>query len=433
MLKAFIKPKTIAIVGATNRSGSVGLALVKNLLKSKAQLFFVNPNKKILFRKKCFASLTDIKEGVDLVVIAVPSNIVPQVAKECVLKQVKAVIIISANFAETGQEGKTLEENVSCILKTASIPFLGPNCFGLLRTRNNLNATFSALTPKKGGVAFLSQSGALINVFIEKSLNTSSGFSLIVSLGNMADLGFADWFDYLKDDEETKAVALYLEGLKEKAGKSFIEKAKALSSLKPILVLKAGITTKGKEASQSHSASLAGENRIYSAVFRKANIFEVETLEELFEISSAFALLPFKEKSVKAKKSRVAVLTNGGGLGVLASDYLSAYGVNDFSLKDLIGTATKEDYAQAIESSFKKGGADILLAIVSSQMMTNPEAIAQEIVKCQKKFPQKIIISCFLTEEQGKTALTFLKINKQIVFNNLRIACLFVKLLNGKI
>ncbi|OIO45328.1 hypothetical protein COX24_01575 [bacterium (Candidatus Gribaldobacteria) CG23_combo_of_CG06-09_8_20_14_all_37_87_8] len=432
MLKAFIKPKTIAIVGATNRSGSVGLALVQNLLKNKAQLFFVNPTKKILFKKKCFASLVDIKEGIDLVIIAVPSKVVPQITKECVLKQVKAVIIISANFAEIGQEGKLLEGIVAKTLKEAKIPFLGPNCFGILRSQNNLNATFSTLAPKKGGVAFLSQSGALINVFIEKSLNTLSGFSLMVSLGNMANLNFADWFDYLKDDEETKAVALYLEGLKEKAGKNFIEKAKALSSSKPILVLKAGKTNKGKQASQSHSASLSGEGKIYSAAFKKAGIFEVETLEELFEISSAFALLPFKETSVKAK-ANMAVLTNGGGFGVIASDYLSSYGVNNFSLKDLIGTATKENYQVEIEKTLQEKQVGTLLILVSSQMMTDPLAIAKIILEKQKAFPEKIIISCFLGESQVKTAWTFLKVNKQIIFNNLKLACLFLKFLNGKI
>ncbi len=432
MFKAFTQPKTIAIVGATNRSGSVGLALIKNLSKSKVKLFFVNPNKKTLLKKKCYSSLLTIKEGIDLVVIAVPSKVVPQVANECVLKQVKAVIIISANFAEIGKEGKLLEDTVVSALKEAKIPFLGPNCFGILRSQNNLNATFSALAPKKGGVAFLSQSGALINVFIEKSLNAPSGFSLMVSLGNMANLDFADWLSYLKNDKETKAIALYLEGLKEKAGKSFIEKAKVLSSSKPIIVLKAGITTKGKQASQSHSASLAGEGKIYSAAFKKAGIFEVETLEELFEISSAFAYLPLKEKPLK-KENGLAVLTNGGGFGVIASDYLSSYGVNNFSLKDLIGTATREDYQVEIEKILQEKQVSTLLILVSSQMMTDPFSIAKIILEKQKAFPEKIIISCFSGESQVKTALTFLKVNKQIVFNNLKLACLFLKFLNGKI
>lgn len=414
MLKAFINPKTIALVGATDRKNSVGLALIKNLAKSRAKLFFVNPHKKTLFKKRVFASLGEIKEGIDLVLIAVPAGIVPQIARDCALAKVRAVVIISANFAEAGKDGLMLENKVKQILEEARIPFLGPNCFGLINPFSHLNTTFSSLAPQKGRVAFLSQSGAIINVLIEKSLKEQKGFSLMVSLGNMAGLNFADWLSFLEQSKETKAVALYLESVKDGAG--FIKAAQALSRKKPIFVLKGGKTEKGGAASLGHTGALASDYKIYSAAFKKAGIFEVDDLEDLFFLSQNFA---------PGKIKKLAVLTNAGGLGVIAADLLNNHGLKNFSLKDLIGTAGEDDFEKALNK------ADCALVIVSNQMMTRPLAIAKTILKVQKQFPRKLIISCFVSEE--KAALNFLAKNKQIVFNNLRQACLFLKFLNDKI
>ncbi|MBM4177575.1 CoA-binding protein, partial [Candidatus Gribaldobacteria bacterium] len=267
MINKFIKPKTIALVGATNRQGSVGLALTRNLLKSQAKIIFINPKKKMLFKNKVFPSLLEVKDEIDLVVIAVKAEIVPKIAKECALKKVKAVIILSAGFSEINTRGKDLERETAQILTQASIPFLGPNCFGIIKPSNHLNTSFSSQNPKKGNLAFLSQSGALMNVLIEKSLLAQSGFSLMVSLGNLAGFGFEDWFEYLKNDKETKAIALYVENVKN--GEAFIRKAQELSSLKPIIALKGGKTEQGKKASQSHTGALSSHSEIYSAAFRK--------------------------------------------------------------------------------------------------------------------------------------------------------------------
>ena len=411
MFNSFIYPKTIALIGATDRKGSVGLAVAKNLRRSKAKVFFVNPNRKKVLGKKTFANVGDIKRDIDLAVIAVPAKIAPQVAENCVASKVKAVIVISAGFSEAGDLGKALEQKLVSIFKN-KVRFLGPNCMGLINTKTGLNATFGGLMPQKGGVAFLSQSGALINAMIGETLNKKgSGFSLMVSLGNSADIDVCDFLETLKDDPNTKAIILYLENIKQ--GKRFIEIAKAVSLKKPIIVLKGGKTEKGKQAALSHTGGLSSEKEIYSAAFKKAGICEVETYEELFEAGFALSCFP------NGFEGKINIITNGGALGVLGVDYCEQYRIDVGCVLDLVGTATHKDYEKAIREALSKNDVGGLIVAQTQQAMTDPIKNAGVIKKAQKKFPTKPIVACFDPSSHGYVS-------------DVRLACLLIKVLKQR-
>jgi len=372
-MKAFFNPKTIALIGATQRKSSVGLALCQNL--SNKKVFFVNPNRKKLFGKKCFPSILDIKTDIDLAIIAVPQKVVLKVAREVTQKKVKAVIIISAGFAEIGNDKEQRE--LSNILK--EIRFLGPNCMGIINPYEKLNASFSKLSPEKGKVAFLSQSGALMNTIMDYD------FSSMVSFGNAQDVDVSDLIDYFAKHEKTKAIALYIEGLKN--GSKFINAC--LKCKKPIVVLKGGKTKRGKKAVQTHTASLAGNEKIYSAAFKKAGLFEVDTLKDLMEVSNVLSFLP-------SCKNSIGVLTNGGAVGVLASDWLSKFGVKVREVCDIRGDALSSDYEKALKKLLSKKEIKGLIVAQTLQAMTEPKKNALVLKRIQKKYPKKPIIALFL-------------------------------------
>ena len=421
MLNSFIYPKTIALIGATDRKNSVGLAMAQNLLKSKAKVFFVNLNRKKVFGKKAYANVSDIKQEIDLAIIAVPANAVPLVAENCVSKKVKAIIVVSAGFSEAGDLGKDLEQRVVSIFKD-KVRFLGPNCMGLINTQNGLNATFGNLMPRKGGLAFLSQSGALINAVIGAGLNKKgSGFSLMVSLGNSADLDVCDFLEFLKDDPNTKAIALYLENIKH--GKRFIEIAKAVSYQKPIVILKGGKTEKGIKTALSHTGGLSTEKEIYSAAFKKAGICEVETLTELFETALALSYWP------KGFSGKIGIITNGGALGVLGADYCEQLSVEVAFVSDIVGTATHKDYEKAVREALSKNEIGAVLVAQTQQAMTCPIKNAGVIKKIKKEFPTKPIVACFAGSNEGAD---FLQVAGIPCVAEIWLACLLIKVLKQR-
>lgn len=372
-MKAFFNPKNIAVIGATERKGSVGLALCSNL--SNKKVFFVNPNRKKVLRKKCFPSILDIKEKIDLVVIAVPHEVVLKVAREAAQKKVKAVIVISAGFAESGNEKG--QKELSGILK--GIRFLGPNCMGIINPHKGLNSSFSKLFPKKGKIAFLSQSGALMNTVMDYS------FSSLVSFGNAQDIDVSDLIDYFSKDEKTKVIALYIEGLKD--GLKFINSC--LKCKKPIVVLKGGKTQEGKKAVQTHTASLAGDEKIYSAAFKKAGVFEVNCLKDLMEVSNVLSSSPCCQNGI-------GILTNGGAAGVLASDWLSKLGVKIEEICDIRGDASSSDYEENLKRLLRRKEIKGLIVAQTLQAMTDPKQNAFLLKRFQKKYPKKPIIALFL-------------------------------------
>jgi len=225
-LEKIFNPVSTAIIGASEEEGSVGAGLVKNLMASQKNIFCVNPFRKQVFQMDCFAKITDIKEVVDLAIVAVPAPAVLEVVEQCCQKKVKGIIVISSGFQETGEEGRKREEQLKEIVRRADIPLIGPNCLGIINLSNNLNASFASALPRKGNLALLSQSGSLANALIDKSFEFNLGFSKIVSYGNEAQVSLPQLLSYLQDDKETKAILLYLEGVKN--GREFLKQPERL-------------------------------------------------------------------------------------------------------------------------------------------------------------------------------------------------------------
>ena len=395
-MKNIFNPKSVALIGASEEKNSVGLGLAKNILESKKDVFFVNPFKESVLGLKCYDKITDIKSKIDLAVIAVPAKVVKETVIDCVSKKVGTVIIISGGFKEEGKEEE--EEEIKNILKENNIYLIGPNCLGIIS--KDLNASFAPITPKEGSIAFLSQSGAIINSVIDKV-----GFSKIVSYGNEADLGLVDFLEYLDKDKDTKVISIYIEGLKD--GRKFMEVAKKIS--KPIVLIKAGRSEKGKKAVGTHTGSLAGDYDVYKSAMKQSGVILVDTIEELLDISKALAFLP-------KCKNGIGIITNGGGLGILTADYCFQYGIDipefnketitylDKKLKgvknknnplDVIGDAMPERYGVAMEALLNQKDINSLIVISAPQAMTDHKENAKMVVEMRKKYPQKPIVCCF--------------------------------------
>jgi len=404
MWNNFFNPRTVALIGATDRPGSVGFGIAMNLLAGpkKRKVFFVNPNRKKVLGKKSYPNINAIKERISLTIIAVPALIVPQIVRECARKKVGGAIIISAGFAEKGKKGEALQKEIKGIFKESGIPFVGPNCLGLIRPSSGLNASFAPAFPQRGNIAFLSQSGALIDSVIGVSLKESFGFSLLASLGNEADLGLSDFLKFLEKDKRTKVAALYLEGLKEGEGQKFIEAARAANKKISLVALKGGKTNKGNKAVYSHTGALAGEKEVYSAAFRKAGIFEVETISELLGLSSVLSDMP------ACRGNKVGIITNGGAIGVLLSDWLDYFGVKIKKYEDILGDASSQRYKEAMESALKNKNISGLIVCQSPQTMTDVEKNVNIAVGLQKRYKQKPILNLLaggVFIEKGKEIL----------------------------
>lgn len=399
-----LNPKSIALIGANNRNGSVGLGLAKNLLQGSSQrkIYFINPFQKKVLGLKTIPSIKDIKNKIDLVIIAVNAKIVPDILEECVKKQVKEVIIISAGFSEIGDNGKKLENRTKEIIKNTKTHVVGPNCLGIIRPNIKLNASFAPLTPNVGGFAFLSQSGALLDAFLDKSLSENLGFSNAISYGNEMDLNLNDFLIFLEEDKNTKQIAIYLEGIKKPC--EFFQIAKRVAKKKPIIILKGGRTEKGSMAAKSHTAALAGSYEIFSGACSQFGLIQVDTIEELFDFAKILSWQP-------KIKNKISVITNAGGAGVLISDYMEKIGINLVELNDIIGDADSRRYEQAILSSLKKKNTDGLVIIQTVQFTTNPIENAKVIIKAKKLYPKKVIITCFLGQELNKEAVSLLEKN----------------------
>ncbi len=411
-MEKILNPKSVALIGSTNRKSSVGLGISQNLLQGskKRKIFFVNPFKNKILGKKSYPSIKNIKGQIDLVIIAVPSSVVLKTVQECADKKVGGVIIVSSGFAETGKKGRLLQDKVVKVLKKSKIPLIGPNCLGIIRPASSLNASFAPAMPSSGSIGFLSQSGALVDSVIDTDLLKKYGFSFLASYGNQSDLDVCDFLEILEKDPKTKSIALYIEGLKD--GKKFIEVAQRVNQKKPIVVLKAGFSKKGKKAISSHTDSLAGNYQIYQTAFKKAGIFQVETIEELLDVSLTLAWQ-------KKCKNGIGVVTNGGACGIMSSDWCEKMNVklpplNKKTIKklknpeimnsnfspnnpmDIIGDALSNRYELAVNQLLQQRNIKGLIVIQTFQIMTESKKNAKIIIKSQKIYKNKPIIACFL-------------------------------------
>ena len=454
-IDVIFNPNSIAVIGASRNQNSAGYGVLKNLVKGcvfeneyckpfKGRTYAVNPNAEEILGIKCYQSITDIEDDIDLAIIAIPSTIVLNIIKECIKKGVKGIIIISAGFAELGEQGKKMQDQIVKLTKSAKIPLIGPNCLGIIRPSANLNASFAPSTPPEGNVAFVSQSGAIADSVIDWAIENRYGFSNIISYGNKADVDIHDFIEWLGQDQETKAIAIYIEGLEK--GKEFMEIAKKVAKTKPIVVLKAGKTKTGKKAISTHTGSLAGSYKVYQAAFKQSNIITADTIEELFDTSKALSYQP------PCKENAIAIITNGGGCGVLTADYCDEIGIKLVELKkatitkldktkkmspvyskknplDIIGDALPETYEAAINTLLKEKYIYGIIIIQTLQTMTNSEEAARIIIKAQQKHPDKPIICVYMGGKFSKRGRYMLEQNNIPDYNDPKKAVLAMKAL----
>ncbi|MBI2143316.1 acetate--CoA ligase family protein [Candidatus Woesearchaeota archaeon] len=451
----FFNPQSVAVLGASRSIESVGQSLLRNLTIGcvhrceycrpfLGRIFPVNPFAQEVLGFRSYPSVLKIPEPVDLAIIALPHDIVLKAVDECIRKKVKAVIIVSAGFGEFNEQGKKLQLKIVEKLEKARIPMLGPNCLGIIRPAHNLNASFGPSMAPKGTVAFVSQSGALADSIIDWSIQARYGLSSLVSYGNKAMLDCCDFFDFLANDPETKSVALYIEGVN--SGRDFFEKLKVLVAKKPVVILKGGRTSAGVAAAATHTASLAGDAKIFEAAVKQSGAMLASTVEELFDLAKVLGEQPV------CKGNGVAVVTNGGGCGVICSDYCDELGVNLPQLQksmlktldssgimhpaysrrnplDIVGDAMPDRYELAISTLLKEPYIHGLIVIQTLQAMTNSVLNAKAIVEAHKQFPDKPIISCFMGGRFSRKGMHYLDNMRIPDFNDIRKAVVAMKAL----
>jgi acetyltransferase len=429
-LKKLFNPKSIAIVGASNEEGKVGNVITKNVLKLGyvGEVYLVNPKYDKLFGKKCYKSLSEIEEKIDLAIIAIPAKFVNKEIENNA-KNVENYVVISAGFSEIGEEGRLQEEELARIAVKNKLNILGPNCLGFIIPNLKLNASFAGGMPEDGNISFVSQSGALAVAIMDAAKQEGMKFSNIVSVGNKMVVDETQMLEFLARDKNTKVIGMYLEGIKE--GKKFIQMAHKISQKKPIVILKAGKNEKTQKAISSHTGALAGDDDVVSAVFKKSGIIRAQNLQNFF------GLLSLVSFSGEIKNNKVAVVTNAGGVGVLTSDAFSGKNIElanfDKETKnslrkilpqessvenpiDLLGDAHSDRYKNVlgIISKIKEIGS--VICLLTPQEQTPVEEIAEEIVKFKKE-TNKIVTAVFLGGEKVKEGIAKLKQNEIASFN----------------
>lgn len=412
-LDLIFKPKSVAIIGASTKEKSVGNEIVKNLAGTFAgEIFPVNPKATEIYGLPCYPSLTAIGKKVDLMIVVVPAAIVPQVMEEGGALGIKGVIIISAGFKETGNI--ELENQVKDICEKYDITLIGPNCLGIINPAVQLNASFAAIMPPKGELAFISQSGALCTSILDCAKEMGIGFSKFMSVGNKTIINETAILNYLAEDEETKVIAMYVEQLSD--AEALMAAAKKITTgkkAKPIIILKSGRTSAGAGASASHTGALAGNDAAYEALFRQSGIIRAYNTSELFNY-----IRIFNNNSIQSAKN-LAIITNAGGPGVLAIDAASENSLSPAVLSeeskkklsevlpaaanihnpiDLIGDAMADRYQASLEIVLKDKNVDSVLLILTPQAMTEIEATAEALVAAKKKFG-KPVAAVFMGEE----------------------------------
>jgi 4-hydroxybutyryl-CoA synthetase (ADP-forming) len=336
----FLSPRSIAVIGASERPG-VGRAIFSNIINGyKGKIYPITPSSQTVFGITAYKTVLDVPENIDLAVVATPNRIIPAVMDELGRKNIKGTIIVSAGFKEVDEQGAKLEKEVGAIGKKYGTRIIGPNCLGImsLSEHNMMNATFLKITPKHGNIALMSQSGAICAATVEDAMAQGIGFSKVISMGNKVDMDENDILELLAEDEETKVIVMYLEDIHD--GRRFMEIAKKITreNKKPIIVQKAGRTPEGAKAAMSHTGALMGADEIYDALFNQCGVLRVDTMQELFELSTAFSKQP-----IPASTSGVAIVSNAGGPAIISTDACSKFGLK---MADI--SASKETIANII-------------------------------------------------------------------------------------
>jgi len=407
-LQPIFSPKTVAVIGATEKVGSVGRTLLWNLISSPfgGTVFPVNPKRENILGIKAYPGIKDIPDPIDLAVIVTPAPTVPDIITECVDSGVKGAIVISAGFKEIGPEGAKLEEQILQEARRGKMRVIGPNCLGVMNPLTGLNATFASAAAQPGNVAFISQSGALCTSVLDWSIKEHVGFSAFVSIGSMLDVGWGDLIYHLGDDPHTNSIVIYMETIGD--ARAFMSAAREVALAKPIIVIKPGRTEGAARAAASHTGSLTGSDEVLEAAFRRCGVLRVTNIGDIFAMAEVLSKQP------RPKGPNLTILTNAGGPGVLATDALITSGGKLAELStdtyeklneilppqwshnnpvDILGDASPERYAQSLETTAKDENSDGLLVILTPQAMTDPTATAEALKTYAKGYDKPIIAS----------------------------------------
>ncbi len=408
-LSALFNPKAVAVIGATDRPGSVGRTLLWNLISNPfgGMVFPINPKRQSVLGIRAYPSIRETPEQVDLAIIATPAGTVPDLIRDCVDMGVKGAIILSAGFKEIGPEGIALEQRIREQLQRSSLRLIGPNCLGVMNPLTGLNATFASSMARPGNVGFISQSGALCTAVLDWSFQENVGFSAFVSIGSMLDVDWGDLIYYLGDDPHTQSIVIYMESIGN--ARSFISAAREVAMTKPIIVIKAGRTAAAAQAAASHTGTLAGSDAVLDAAFRRCGVLRVERISELFDLAEVLA-----KQSQRPKGPNLTIITNAGGPGVLATDALINTGgslaelhpetisaLNEFlpphwshgNPIDILGDADPDRYTKTLEVAMRDPNSDGLLVILTPQAMTDPTETAEKLKKCAQESDKPVLAS----------------------------------------
>ncbi|KKM79954.1 hypothetical protein LCGC14_1344750 [marine sediment metagenome] len=435
----FFKPKSIAVIGASSTQGKVGNTVLNNIINSGfiGKIYPINPRTDIICELSCYKSVLDVEEDIDIAIFVIPGKFVNTAAIECGKKRVKGLIVISAGFKEIGGEGVKREEELIEIGKKYNMRILGPNCLGLICL--DYNGSFAADTPKKGGLAMISQSGAMLTGMMDYSMTQAFGFSCNISLGNKADLGAVDFIKYLAEDDTTKVILCYLENITN--GSEFLEILPEATRIKPIVILKSGVSEAGARAASSHTGALAGADIAYDLAFEKCGVIRAKTIEDLFDYGEIFLYQPVPQDN------SFAIITNAGGPGIVATDAFEREGLKFASFTesilhalreslpleaaifnpiDIVGDASPDRYEFTIKTVFGLNNGTLsedittagVLIILTPQGATNPSKVARLIHDISSNYLQDISIVCsFIGGKNISEGRQFLKKNHIPCYN----------------
>jgi acetyltransferase len=425
MLDSLLLPQTVAVIGASREPGKVGHEVVANLINGgfAGTIVPVNPKATDVLGRKCYPDLKSYPGKADMAVIVVPTKFVLPAVQGCVDAGVKGIVIITAGFKEVGAEGAALEKEIAELCRANGVRLVGPNCIGVINTANKMNATFAPQMPPAGGISVMSQSGALCVAILDMALHRRMGLGKVVSFGNKADINEVDLLQALAEDQQTAVIAGYLESITE--GDEFLRVAEQAANVKPVVILKVGVTQAGAKAASSHTGSLAGADMAYGAAFKRSGVIRAENFEALFDYATAFAMQPLPAGE------RVAIITNAGGPGIMATDAAEQAGLKMIiptqetqdklranlpvtaavgNPVDVIGDADPDRYCKAFEILQDDPNVDAIIVVVTPQNMTQPLVLAERLAKAHHG--KKPMLAAFLGgQEMVKAHARLMELN----------------------
>ncbi len=425
-LERFFNPRSVAIVGASREKGKVGYEILASMIRGgyAGSIYPVNAKATEVEGLTCYPGLKAIGKPIDLVIIVIPSKFVVAVMNECAELGIKSVVIITAGFKETGEAGKAIEQEVTAIARRNGIRVVGPNCLGVMSTSTKLNGSFGGDLPVEGGIGYMSQSGALMAAILDMANAQKIGFSKLISFGNKCDVNELDMIKAFADDAKTTVIAGYLENIID--GQAFTQVAEEISRRKPILLMKSGGTAAGAKAASSHTGSLAGGDTVYNCLFQRTGIVRCPSIKSQFDFAQAFASQPLP------KGSRVVVVTNAGGPGIMAADAVEREGLTfakltDETMKklaarlppaantnnpvDVLGDALADRYEFALDTVLDDPGVDIVLVLLTPQAMTQATETARAMTRIIQVKPSKPVLACFMGAVKVAEGLRLLREN----------------------